>query len=240
MKDDSSSLRGLRARSSFHSSRTASSYTERSALVSIVFDFDDEILDSSAYQRQMRSLIRPTRSKANTAVRSAVSTRKQFTCFDSKDYLDDYFDEHFSGFHFSNNALRLHQAQIVARQSCTISIFCDNDKKFATLMKRLRSITSSGRTYRERVQWRNIIRWDLILSMQYLLEMCKFIGREHPSPQFTDYATSILSLKDIIKPEDVPWDAYIVNCLEKLWSQVNLAEIDAWFEAGTFPHWNDQ
>ena len=54
VKDNSSSLAGLRARSSFRSSRTVSSCTESSALLSIVFDFDEEILDTSIYQRQLR------------------------------------------------------------------------------------------------------------------------------------------------------------------------------------------
>ena len=58
VKDDSSSLVYLKARSSFRSSRTVSSCTESSALLSIIFDFDEEILHTSPYQRQLKSCYR--------------------------------------------------------------------------------------------------------------------------------------------------------------------------------------
>ena len=58
VKDDSSSLINLRARSSFRSSRPVSDCTEASALLSIVFDFDEEILDSDPYQRQLTTCYR--------------------------------------------------------------------------------------------------------------------------------------------------------------------------------------
>ena len=58
VKDDSSSLIGLRDSASFQSSSTRS--TGRSSLISRIFAFDPELMASQVYQKQLRLLMKRT------------------------------------------------------------------------------------------------------------------------------------------------------------------------------------
>ena len=71
IKDASSSLVCLRDSASFNSLSTRS--TDRSSLISRIFTFDSELMESQVYQKQLRSLIKKAIRTPNRTTRSNAS-----------------------------------------------------------------------------------------------------------------------------------------------------------------------
>lgn len=74
VKDDSSSLFGLRDSASFRSSLTAA--TERSHLLDISFEFDKELTATKVYHRQWRPLIRNALGRGKRTKEGSENSRE--------------------------------------------------------------------------------------------------------------------------------------------------------------------
>ena len=204
---------GLRARSSFRSSRTASSCTESSVLLSLTFDFDDEILDTNLYQRQLKSQFRQEVCRAF----GRIPSPQEPTVSRGHDFLVRHSERlrrsHFSHWSSENNLLPL----------VSVPVF-DDGNDLSTIMTQLKDFSSTRNNQLVRSRFKHIIHLYAIIIFQYLLEVIRVIRSTlyivHLSPEFETCAGIILSLNP-----DLSYDAGRI-VISRDYSMLSNANID--------------
>ena len=217
LKDDSSSLLGMRSKSAFRRSRIASTCTESSALMSLTFDFDSEVLDSNAYRRLTRCILRQPISKDKILDQSATnfSTQDRFLKFER--YLKGK-----RPFPAAESSNKLYLRELSLRLQVTVPILGSEDSGLSTIMELLKSLPIERRPYEKMVEATTFIRSNLISSMQNLLRVMECVGIKTSSPDSLKSAAIILSLSALTSNSTFGWSKDIADSLTILWQQMEL------------------
>ena len=204
-------------------------------MISLVFDFDEEILDTNPYQRQLKSCFR-----RNLARRDLHPKRKLFRAKEQHELISELEVEQYLKY------IRPRRSNLWADDGdcwprLSIPYFDDFGNDFGMVMKKLKSYSKYYR-YRAdfsdstRARLKYIIYSYLIITIQLGLEVVGLIGMIHPSPEFEDCANTFLLLK-----RGFIWSSEIARSVKMLSNVLSKEHIDgvmlydiAW---KIFPYW---
>ena len=215
VKDDSSSLFGLRARSSFCSSRTASTCTRSSALLSMIFDFDDEVLASNAYQRPMRSLFRRHLRQIEGGASTSTRVYDDSTCHKLERYMK-LMGRFPSPDDFGVREVRMDEESETTR--ILVPIFGGQTSGLSTLLELLKSLSLQSRDPKSRALAKYTIRSNLISSMRYISQLVNLAGLRRSDFYFRAHTTRILDLKPSKQTNGYTWTSDICDSITILHS----------------------
>ena len=208
---------------------TASSSTRSSALLSTVFDFDDQVVHSNVYQRQMRSLLRDPWVTSQGTVQGVARIVTSHQLKASSKYLAA------TRFYLEENDTRpVISIPVIGGPESGLSIVLQllrSNPRFKSFRRNLRT--------RERRHARDIIRSNLISSMQYLLNIIEVMGIEQSGPDYREYAAAIRSLSPTFSNGTFKWNLEIALVLEILCKQIDLDSCYKAFKKREVIGWDD-
>ena len=204
-------------------------------MISLVFDFDEEILDTNPYQRQLKSCFR-----RNLVHRDLRPKRKLFRAKEQNELVSELEVEQYL------KHIRPRRSNLWADDSdcwprLSIPYFGDPGSDFTMVMKELKSYSKNYR-YRAdisdstRACFKYIIYSYLIITIQLALEVVGFTGMINPSPEFEDCANTFLLLD-----RGFTWSSEIASSVKMLWSVLSREHVHGVmlcrFAWKIFPYW---
>ena len=201
-------------------------------MISIRFDFDEELQSSTAYQRQMKAFLRDSIGIEEIPLNPVA----RITTFHQ---LDCYF-----------KGQKLFQHGIIATRFCLedkdipspiqIPNFGDQEDEIFMVMALLKAKNAFGSTFniRDRTYARDLLRSNLISSIRYLLEIIEYVGVKHPSREFTECSDAILSIPVPSLGAMYGWSPEVAGDLEIICNEVELKNCYDAFTCEQIPGWD--
>ena len=213
VKDDSSSLVCLKSRSSLQSIRTASTRTRNSALLSVIFDFDAEILASNVYQRPTET---PSRLDEGNQHSQASFVARAWTNNPHYDLGKHFIPAHLFAEKPFPHAMR--ESKFILERNGShrrilIPLYGGRDNILSATMDLLKSVPLRGLSSESRrgtsTLIKSTVRSNLISSMQYLFRITEHFGIGYPSLAFAAYASKITCLRLSSTQDGFKWNSQI-------------------------------